>query len=217
MDKINYKFNEGEILKQIEDYVNATYEQHYAINKFQATEFIIDADHGTGFCVGNVMKYAQRYGKKGTAEDWRKDMMKVIHYAMIQLYVHDLGMKGSSEEIKPADKPITVGLATNTLSAIYDSLSGDFDLSGNRVKNGIETGGSMRNGEMFIDKYLSYKSDFGWIANITILQYTRDSSPRVEVMLTEVEGYKFVNHEYPFSQIDEAVEKFYGLMQNIVL
>lgn len=89
MKEIDYKFNEGELLKQVEEYVNNTYNQHYNINKFQATEFIIDAGHGTGFCVGNVMKYAQRYSKKGTVEDWRKDMMKVIHYAIIQLYVHD--------------------------------------------------------------------------------------------------------------------------------
>ena len=41
------------------------------------------------------MKYAQRYGKKGSREDARKDLMKVIHYAIIQLYVHD-----TDEEMK---------------------------------------------------------------------------------------------------------------------
>jgi len=35
------------------------------------------------------MKYAQRYGHKGTPTDWRKDLMKVIHYAIIAMYVHD--------------------------------------------------------------------------------------------------------------------------------
>ena len=49
---------------------------------------IIDAGHGTGFCVGNIMKYAKRYGKKDGYN--RKDLMKIIHYAMIQLYVHEL-------------------------------------------------------------------------------------------------------------------------------
>jgi len=39
------------------------------------------------------MKYSQRYGKKGTPEDWRKDLLKVIHYAMIQLHVHDTQYK----------------------------------------------------------------------------------------------------------------------------
>ena len=89
----DYKYNEGELLKEITEYVNATYRQHYSRNKFQTTEFVIDSGHGTGFCVGNIMKYAQRYGQKGTPEDWRKDILKVIHYGIMQLYVHDLDYK----------------------------------------------------------------------------------------------------------------------------
>ena len=64
-------------------------EYYFPKDKFQATEFIMDGGHGTGFCIGNVLKYAQRYGKKGTREDARKDLMKVLHYALMQLYVHD--------------------------------------------------------------------------------------------------------------------------------
>ena len=47
------------------------------------SEIIIDQGHGTGFCMGNIMKYAQRYGKKEGHN--KADLMKVIHYAMIQL------------------------------------------------------------------------------------------------------------------------------------
>ena len=36
------------------------------------------------------MKYAQRYGEKGTNDDARKDLLKVLHYGIIQLYVHDI-------------------------------------------------------------------------------------------------------------------------------
>ena len=86
---IKYKYNEALYISEIADYINKTYGEHYSRNKFQATEFIIDSGHGTGFCVGNVLKYAQRYGRKGTPDDWRKDLMKVIHYAIIQLHVHD--------------------------------------------------------------------------------------------------------------------------------
>jgi hypothetical protein len=87
--KIDYKFNEDKLIAEFKSYVDATYNQHYAKEKFQATEFIIDGGHGTGFCIGNVLKYAQRYGKKGTRDDARKDLMKVLHYALIQLHVHD--------------------------------------------------------------------------------------------------------------------------------
>lgn len=84
-----YKYNEPELVQELMDYIDATYDQHYSQNKFQATEFIIDGGHGMGFALGNVLKYAQRYGKKGTAEDARKDLLKVLHYAIISLYVHD--------------------------------------------------------------------------------------------------------------------------------
>ena len=90
---IDYKYNEGELIKQIQSYVDATYAQHYSRNKFQATEFIIDSGHGTGFNIGNMMKYTQRYGRKGDPKEWRKDLMKVIHYAIMQLHVHDTEYK----------------------------------------------------------------------------------------------------------------------------
>ena len=85
-----YKYSEDKSLAEIAAYIDETYSQHYSQNKFQATEFIIDSGLGTGFCMGNVMKYAQRYGKKGTPVDWRKDLLKVIHYAIMQLHVHEL-------------------------------------------------------------------------------------------------------------------------------
>ena len=85
-----YKFNEDGYVEELQKVIDSTYTGHYSRQHFQATEFIIDGGHGTGFCIGNIMKYAQRYGKKGTSEDARKDLLKVLHYAIIQLYVHDM-------------------------------------------------------------------------------------------------------------------------------
>ena len=84
---MNYKYNEDHLIKELQAYIDATYDQHYSQNKYQATEFIIDAGHGEGFCLGNVLKYAQRYGKKDGKS--RKDILKVLHYALIMLYIHD--------------------------------------------------------------------------------------------------------------------------------
>ena len=89
--KIDYKYNEGELLEEFKAYIDATYGQHYSMNKFQATEFIIDNGHGVGFTVGNVMKYAQRYGKKAGRN--RQDILKVLHYALMLLYTHDIETK----------------------------------------------------------------------------------------------------------------------------
>lgn len=89
LSRIEYKYDENQYVAELREYIDETYGLHYSRDKFQATEFIIDGGHGTGFCIGNVLKYAQRYGKKGTREDARKDLMKVLHYAILQLYVHD--------------------------------------------------------------------------------------------------------------------------------
>ena len=81
---IDYKFKENIIVNDVMDYVNKTYDSHYAKTKnYQETGIIIDQGHGTGFCMGNILKYAQRYGKKEGRN--KNDLMKVIHYAIIQL------------------------------------------------------------------------------------------------------------------------------------
>ena len=81
---IDYKFNENKVLEDVKAYVDKTYDSHYAQTKnYQATEIIIDQGHGTGFCMGNILKYAQRYGKKEGRN--KADLLKVIHYAVIQL------------------------------------------------------------------------------------------------------------------------------------
>lgn len=83
-----FRYNEDKYLKELYKYIENTYGEHYSKNKFQATEFIIDIGHGDGFCIGNILKYAQRYGKKAGYN--RADLLKVLHYAIIELHVHDL-------------------------------------------------------------------------------------------------------------------------------
>ena len=85
---ISYKYSEDNVLSELKKYIDETYEQHYSRNKFQATEFIIDSGHGEGFCIGNIMKYAQRYGKKGGKN--RKDLLKVLHYGIIALHINNM-------------------------------------------------------------------------------------------------------------------------------
>ncbi len=80
---MDYKFKEDVVFKKLQMYVDKTYEQHYGSGKIQSTEFIFDSGHGEGFCIGNIIKYAQRFGKKNGRND--KDLYKVIHYAIILL------------------------------------------------------------------------------------------------------------------------------------
>jgi hypothetical protein len=74
-------------LSDLKEYIDSTYDEHYSTNQFQATEFIIDGGHGEGFCIGNIMKYAQRYGKKDGYN--KRDLMKILHYTIIAIHNHD--------------------------------------------------------------------------------------------------------------------------------
>ena len=85
---IDYKFDEDQAIEELTSYIDSTYEGHYSKNKFQSMEFIVDCGHGDSFCLGNIIKYAQRYGKKDGKN--RKDLLKVIHYGIIALYVNEL-------------------------------------------------------------------------------------------------------------------------------
>ena len=91
MGKIEYKYNENTTLKELKEYIDSTYDEHYSKNKYQATEFIIDGGHGEGFCIGNILKYAQRYGRKGDKN--RSDLLKLLHYGIIALHINDLEKK----------------------------------------------------------------------------------------------------------------------------
>jgi hypothetical protein len=84
---IEYKFDEDKSLSEIKDWIDSTYNEHYSMNKIQSTEFIIDAKHGQGFCIGNIIKYAQRYGKKNGYN--REDLLKIAHYLVILMGIEN--------------------------------------------------------------------------------------------------------------------------------
>ena len=136
---IEYKYNEGDLLREITQYIDATYGEHYSQNQYQATEFIIDGGHGIGFTVGNILKYAQRYGHKGTPEDWRKDLLKVIHYAIIAMHVHDKEQQNSIPD--PFEKVNTKVYELKTSLSLSDTISvkPDYTIAPNWKGNNMGT------------------------------------------------------------------------------
>ena len=80
------KFSEDEILKEISEYVDKTYGAHYSVGSVQTLDLIESVGDAEAFCRSNILKYASRYDKKGTA---RKDLMKIIHYGMLLLHFND--------------------------------------------------------------------------------------------------------------------------------
>jgi len=82
---MTYKFDEDGALDELREYIDSTYSGHYATDKYQATDIIIDSGFGEGFCMGNIIKYCKRYGRKNGKN--RDDIMKILHYAIIMLHV----------------------------------------------------------------------------------------------------------------------------------
>ena len=83
-----YKYSEDEILKELQDYIVGTYNQHYSAgdDKIQTLDLIEACGDGEAFCRSNILKYASRYDKKGTA---RRDIMKILHYAVLLMHFND--------------------------------------------------------------------------------------------------------------------------------
>lgn len=81
-----YKYNEDQILKELEYYINKSYNSHYG-DKVQAQDLIISSGHAEGFYIGNIIKYASRYGKKEGKN--KADLLKVLHYAILALNHHN--------------------------------------------------------------------------------------------------------------------------------
>ena len=83
------KFNELQNINELTSYVESTYSKHYAsANGVQSMYLISASGLGLDFCLGNVLKYASRYGKKNGAN--REDLMKIMHYTLLAINEHDL-------------------------------------------------------------------------------------------------------------------------------
>jgi len=89
---IPWKYNEEEILKELLEYVRGTYNHHYSAgdDKIQTLDLIEACGDGEAFCRTNILKYASRYDKKGTA---RRDIMKILHYAVLLMHFNDKNAK----------------------------------------------------------------------------------------------------------------------------
>ena len=87
-----WKYNEDEILQELLEYVRGTYNQHYSAgdDKIQTLDLIEACGDGEAFCRSNILKYASRYDKKGTA---RRDIMKILHYAVLLMHFNDKNAK----------------------------------------------------------------------------------------------------------------------------
>jgi hypothetical protein len=92
-----WKYNEEELLQELRDYITGTYGQHYSAgnDSIQTLDLIEACGDAEAFCRSNILKYASRYDRKGTA---RRDIIKILHYGLLLLHFSD---KNSVRETYP--------------------------------------------------------------------------------------------------------------------
>ena len=85
---MTFKYNEDALIQELRDYITSTYNQHYSAgnDKIQTLDLIEACGDAEAFCRSNILKYASRYDKKGTA---RRDIIKILHYALLLLHFSD--------------------------------------------------------------------------------------------------------------------------------
>ena len=127
---INYKRNEDKIIREIQEYVDKTYSQHYAgSNNRDVVDDWEDVCIAKEAFQSNIIKYAKRFGKKDG--DNPKDIMKIIHYSIFLL--NELQQNDDSQMINMDDETFTITLsghddeysdyAVNEMNAAMDSLT----------------------------------------------------------------------------------------------
>ena len=96
LDDTKYLWDEDKHLKSTLDYIQNTYNQHYAGKNsvgetaIQFTEYFIsqhDREENNAALKFNIGKYAMRYGKKDGFN--KKDVYKAIHYLVMMLAYND--------------------------------------------------------------------------------------------------------------------------------
>ena len=122
-DPNRYKYDEEDtILKELQDYISGTYNAHYSVgdDKIQTLDLIEACGDGEAFCRSNILKYASRYDKKGTA---RRDIMKIMHYAVLLMHFNDKNAKREtypSVKLKPSN---TMKLSDRTINLLKNFSS----------------------------------------------------------------------------------------------
>jgi hypothetical protein len=82
-----YKYDEGQIISDFKDYIDATYSQHYKTDEdsVECFDAWIALGDSTPTFRNTALKYLWRYGKKNGNN--KADLMKALHYVMMCLYV----------------------------------------------------------------------------------------------------------------------------------
>lgn len=129
---IEYKRNEDKIIREIQEYVDKTYSQHYAgSNNRDVVDDWEDVGIAKEAFQSNIIKYAKRFGKKDG--DNPKDIMKIIHYSIFLL--NELQQNDGSQTINIEDETFTINISD--LSGYEDEYSDHAVATMNEITDSI--------------------------------------------------------------------------------
>jgi hypothetical protein len=91
-NEIRYKYSEDKILNELKEYVDKTYSAHYKSedgSAIQCLDVWFSLGSALTSCRDTAIKYLWRARKKGSDSDYRKDLMKAMHYIIFALHALD--------------------------------------------------------------------------------------------------------------------------------
>ena len=92
---MKYRYNEAKNLKELTDYVDQTYGQHYVAKDIQVIDIWQSMDSLDTTARDTAIKYLCRYGKKDGNN--KKDLLKAMHYIILMMYAEDSIQKGEQQ------------------------------------------------------------------------------------------------------------------------
>lgn len=107
-----------------------------------------------------------------------KDCEREILIETIETRLREIAPAAATRKLGPKDSD-----ARTYLTRVYRKVSDLYDLSGNRVKNGVKTGGDMITGRKFVDVYISFKNGEGWNAGLQWIQESPATERYLQVYL----------------------------------
>jgi hypothetical protein len=88
----NFSFDEDKLIKEVTEYVEQTYSEHYSEGKKkrQLMDEVIEGDftEALGFFRISIKKYIKRFGKKRGFN--KLDLLKIIHYTLLLMHKCEL-------------------------------------------------------------------------------------------------------------------------------
>lgn len=109
--------------------------------------------------------------------------------------------------------------AESKLETLYQDLCKEFNLSNNRLKNGVKTGGLMISGESYINVYMSYRNIENHGVAITLTQPDIESELTVTVKRYKTYGSDSgtINiHESEMDDFDNCAQIYKAYIQELI-